>query len=66
MVEPEQAFPYPEVLTPDQFETMQMMVDPAEKFFQEVNDPLKNDADEVVPEEVTQVIYIGMMGFIGF
>ncbi|XP_026681245.1 very long-chain specific acyl-CoA dehydrogenase, mitochondrial [Diaphorina citri] len=43
-----QVFPYPEVLTEDQSDTLKMLVDPVTKFFDEVNDPLKNDSLETV------------------
>lgn len=43
-----QVFPYPEVLTDDQTDTLKMLVDPVSKFFDEVNDPLENDAIETV------------------
>lgn len=33
-VQGSQVFPYPDVLTSDQRETLQMLVDPTEKFFQ--------------------------------
>ncbi|CAG9855486.1 unnamed protein product [Phyllotreta striolata] len=50
-LEPRQVFPYPNVLNEEQKETLQMMVDPTNKFFQEVNDPAKNDALEKVDEK---------------
>merc|ERR1719414_2218248 len=54
MIEHEQAFPYPNVLNGEQRETLEMLVPPTEKFMTEVNDPLKNDALETVPEETVQ------------
>ncbi len=69
IVEPEQAFPYPEVLSADQLETLQMLVPPVEKFLTEVNDPAKNDIQEKVPEEVMQVCpcawYSSICGMMG-
>ena len=56
IVEPEQAFPFPNVLTEDQIETLQMLIPPTEKFMEEVNDPLKNDKEGKVSDEVVQVI----------
>ena len=55
MVEPAQAFPYPNVLNMEQRETLEMLVPPTEKFMTEVNDPLLNDAQEAVPESTVQV-----------
>lgn len=46
-----QVFPYPQVLSEDQKDTLKMFVDPTAKFFEEVNDPAKNDAIEKVPPE---------------
>jgi len=54
MVEPEQLFPYPEVLNPDQKEMLEMLVPMAERVIFEVNDPLLNDKQSKVPEETVQ------------
>lgn len=54
MVETEQPFPYPDVLTEEQRELLEMVVPPTEDFMQNMNDPLKNDALETVPEETVQ------------
>jgi hypothetical protein len=58
IVEPAQAYPYPKVLSEEQTDMLQMLVDPTEKFMTEKNDPLKNDALEMVPEETVQVCFI--------
>lgn len=50
----EQVFPYPYNLTEEQKETLEMLVDPTEKFFQEVNDPAKNDALEKVEDHTLE------------
>ncbi len=52
VVESEQIFPYPEVLTQDQLETLSMLVPATERFLTEVNDPLENDLNEKVSEPV--------------
>ncbi|XP_057656390.1 very long-chain specific acyl-CoA dehydrogenase, mitochondrial [Diorhabda carinulata] len=49
-IEPKQIFPYPNVLNEEQRETLQMLVDPTIKFFEEVNDAAKNDLEEKVDE----------------
>merc|ERR1712088_1080349 len=54
IVEPDQAFPYPNTLDQDQRDTLEMLVPITEKFFIEQNDPLKNDADAKVPEHTVQ------------
>uniref|UniRef100_A0A1B6KGK5 Very long-chain specific acyl-CoA dehydrogenase, mitochondrial n=1 Tax=Graphocephala atropunctata TaxID=36148 RepID=A0A1B6KGK5_9HEMI len=43
-----QVFPYPDVLTDEQNDTLKMLVDPVTKFFEEQNDPAKNDSMEKV------------------
>uniref|UniRef100_A0A0P4W1G9 Very long-chain specific acyl-CoA dehydrogenase, mitochondrial n=1 Tax=Scylla olivacea TaxID=85551 RepID=A0A0P4W1G9_SCYOL len=50
----EQVIPYPNVLTEEQVETLEMLVDPTEKFFQECNDAAKNDSLEKVDEDTLQ------------
>lgn len=50
----EQLFPFPEVLTPEQLENLQMFLDPTYKFFEEVNDAMKNDAEETVDDVVME------------
>ncbi len=53
---PEQAFPYPDVLNEDQRETLEMLVSPTEKFFNEVNDAAKNDKLERVPDDIMDAL----------
>ncbi|XP_045453910.1 very long-chain specific acyl-CoA dehydrogenase, mitochondrial [Melitaea cinxia] len=48
--EPSQVFPFPEPMTDEQRQTLTELVPPVEKFFQEVNDPAKNDADAQIEE----------------
>ncbi len=52
VVEPEEILPFPEVLDRDQHETLSMLVPPTEKFMEEQNDALANDANESIPPEV--------------
>ncbi|XP_048747137.2 very long-chain specific acyl-CoA dehydrogenase, mitochondrial-like [Ostrea edulis] len=54
VVKTDQVFPFPEVLDTEQKETLQMLVDPCAKFFEEVNDPLKNDSIEKVEDKVME------------
>ncbi|XP_041975034.1 very long-chain specific acyl-CoA dehydrogenase, mitochondrial [Aricia agestis] len=49
-VEPAQVFPFPEPLSEEQRQTLAELVPPVEKFFQEVNDPAKNDATAQIDE----------------
>lgn len=50
----EQVFPYPNVLSADQQETLEMLIGPTQKFFNEVNNPAKNDEMESVSDDVMQ------------
>lgn len=50
-LEGRQVFPFPNVLTEEQRETLDMLIDPTAKFFEEVNDPAKNDAAEKVDDK---------------
>uniref|UniRef100_T1IZ21 Very long-chain specific acyl-CoA dehydrogenase, mitochondrial n=1 Tax=Strigamia maritima TaxID=126957 RepID=T1IZ21_STRMM len=52
----EQVFPYPDVLNADQKGTLNMVMGSTEKFFQEVNDSFKNDANECCDEKTTQAL----------
>uniref|UniRef100_A0A8U8B0E2 Very long-chain specific acyl-CoA dehydrogenase, mitochondrial n=1 Tax=Geospiza parvula TaxID=87175 RepID=A0A8U8B0E2_GEOPR len=47
----EQVFPYPSVLTEEQEQTLQELVGPLSRFFEEVNNPAKNDALEKVEDK---------------
>ncbi|XP_067138538.1 very long-chain specific acyl-CoA dehydrogenase, mitochondrial [Centruroides vittatus] len=52
----EQIFPYPHVLSEEQEENMKMMLDPVERFFKEVNNPVKNDETENIDEQTVQAL----------
>ncbi len=45
---PNEVFPYPNVLNEEQKENVKMLIDPIWKFFEEKNDPAKNDQLEKV------------------
>ncbi len=45
---PNEVFPYPNVLNEEQKENVKMLIDPIWKFFEEKNDPGKNDQLEKV------------------
>ncbi|XP_068855436.1 very long-chain specific acyl-CoA dehydrogenase, mitochondrial, partial [Aphelocoma coerulescens] len=47
----EQVFPYPAVLSEEQEQTLRELVGPVSRFFEEVNDPARNDALEKVEDE---------------
>ncbi|KAI8437882.1 hypothetical protein MSG28_010564 [Choristoneura fumiferana] len=56
-------FPYPEPLQDDQRQALQELVPPVEKFFQEVNDPAKNDAAAQIEEHTTAGLWeLGAFG----
>lgn len=50
----EQVFPYPDVMTAEQRETIESVLDPVEKFFTEVNDAARNDTNETIDETTLQ------------
>ncbi|XP_054851110.1 very long-chain specific acyl-CoA dehydrogenase, mitochondrial [Eublepharis macularius] len=50
----EQVFPYPSVLSEEQAQTLQELVGPVSRFFEEVNDPAQNDMLEHVEERTMQ------------
>lgn len=56
-VQSSQVFPYPNVLNEEARETIQMLVDPFQKFFEEVNDPAKNDALEKVEDKCLEALW---------
>lgn len=47
----QQVFPFPEVLDSEQESTLRAYVDPVSKFFEECNDPAKNDEIEKVADD---------------
>lgn len=49
-----QVFPFPEILTEEQTETIKMLIDPIEKFY-EVNVSLSNDMYGVISNRSTDV-----------
>uniref|UniRef100_A0A2M4A3R3 Very long-chain specific acyl-CoA dehydrogenase, mitochondrial n=1 Tax=Anopheles triannulatus TaxID=58253 RepID=A0A2M4A3R3_9DIPT len=56
-VQPVQVFPYPEALDAEQKEYIASFVDPVTKFFDEVNDPMKNDANSSIDEKTTEALW---------
>ncbi|XP_058805897.1 very long-chain specific acyl-CoA dehydrogenase, mitochondrial-like [Phymastichus coffea] len=52
-----QIFPYPECLSEEQQETVKMMIDPVETFFNEVNDPFKNDETSSIDEKTQKALW---------
>ncbi|XP_017794358.1 PREDICTED: very long-chain specific acyl-CoA dehydrogenase, mitochondrial isoform X2 [Habropoda laboriosa] len=58
-----QVFPFPEVLNEDQIDTLKLMIDPMEKFFEEVNDPMKNDDNASIDEKTMATMWeLGVFG----
>ena len=47
-------YPFPDVLPAETKQTLQMLIDPVSKFFEEVNDAAHNDETASVPENVSQ------------
>ena len=55
---PDEVFPYPNVLNDEQKDNVKMLIDPIWKFFEEKNDPAKNDLAETVRRFSLYVIEI--------
>lgn len=53
-----QVFPFPDVLSSDQIETLNMLREPSSKFFSEVNNAMENDAKETVDPNTLQVYFL--------
>uniref|UniRef100_A0A914X7Y4 Very long-chain specific acyl-CoA dehydrogenase, mitochondrial n=1 Tax=Plectus sambesii TaxID=2011161 RepID=A0A914X7Y4_9BILA len=58
-----QVFPYPVSLDDERRETLSMIIGPAEKFFEEVNNATKNDEEAKIPKEVLR--QFGELGALG-
>lgn len=59
----DELFPYPDVLSEEQKETVSMMMEAGHAFFQETNDAAANDANEAIPEDqLDQMRALGMYG----
>lgn len=62
-VQPAEVFPYPEVLSDEQKEYISAFVDPVNKFFDEVNDPVKNDTTASIEQSVCDALWdLGAFG----
>ncbi|CAK1544331.1 unnamed protein product [Leptosia nina] len=58
-----QIFPYPDVLNDEQHQTLAELIPPMEKFFEEVNNPAKNDADCKIEEDTMSGLWdLGAFG----
>ncbi|XP_012214486.1 very long-chain specific acyl-CoA dehydrogenase, mitochondrial [Linepithema humile] len=52
-----QVFPFPEPMNEDQIDTLKMLVDPVEKFYEEINDAAKNDQNASVDEKTANALW---------
>ncbi|XP_077268434.1 very long-chain specific acyl-CoA dehydrogenase, mitochondrial-like isoform X2 [Temnothorax americanus] len=52
-----QVCPFPEPMTQEQTDTLKMLVDPVEKFYEEVNDAAKNDQNAYVDEKIAAALW---------
>ncbi|KAH8390669.1 hypothetical protein KR215_009668 [Drosophila sulfurigaster] len=58
-----QVFPYPDVLSDEQKETVGGMLDPFQRFFTDVNNPARNDENSVIDPETLKALWeLGGMG----
>ncbi|XP_053696030.1 very long-chain specific acyl-CoA dehydrogenase, mitochondrial-like [Sabethes cyaneus] len=59
-----QLFPYPDVLNEEQKEYTRAIIDPVNRFFDEVNNRIRNDETSNVNEETMNAIWeLGVMGY---
>lgn len=56
-IQPAQLFPYPLALDPEQIEYVAAFLDPVEKFFSEVNDPVKNDTTANIDQKTSDGLW---------
>ncbi|XP_003397432.1 very long-chain specific acyl-CoA dehydrogenase, mitochondrial [Bombus terrestris] len=62
-LETTQMFPFPDVLNEEQLDTLKLIIDPIEKFFEKVNDPMKNDENASIDEKILQTMWeLGVFG----
>lgn len=62
-LETSQVFPFPEPMTQEQMETIKMLIDPLEKFYEEINDPMKNDETASIDEKTSTALWeLGAFG----
>ncbi|CAH1405241.1 unnamed protein product [Nezara viridula] len=54
VVQPAQVFPYPDALTEEMTEHLKMLIDPTQKFFEEVNNAEKNDDASAIEPHTLQ------------
>ncbi|XP_020283429.1 very long-chain specific acyl-CoA dehydrogenase, mitochondrial [Pseudomyrmex gracilis] len=52
-----QVFPFPEPMNEEQTDTLKMLIDPVEKFYEEVNDAAKNDQNACVDEKTANALW---------
>ncbi|XP_031842480.1 acyl-CoA dehydrogenase very long chain isoform X2 [Nomia melanderi] len=52
-----QVFPFPEPLTEEETDTLKLLIDPMEKFYEEINDPMKNDENEFIDEKTMAAMW---------
>ncbi|XP_011166483.1 very long-chain specific acyl-CoA dehydrogenase, mitochondrial [Solenopsis invicta] len=52
-----QVCPYPEPMNEEQTDTIKMLIDPLEKFYEEVNDAAKNDQNACVDEKTLKALW---------
>ncbi|XP_032672716.1 very long-chain specific acyl-CoA dehydrogenase, mitochondrial [Odontomachus brunneus] len=52
-----QVFPFPEPMTEEQTDTVKMLIDPMEKFYEEINDPAKNDQKASLDEKTAAALW---------
>ncbi|XP_017892033.1 very long-chain specific acyl-CoA dehydrogenase, mitochondrial [Ceratina calcarata] len=58
-----QVFPFPKTLNEEQVDTLKLLIDPMDKFFEEINDAMKNDENASIDEKTMQAMWdLGVFG----
>lgn len=62
-IQTSQVFPFPGHLNEEQTDTLKVLIDPMEKFFEEINDPQKNDDNAAIDEKTMTAMWeLGVFG----
>ncbi|XP_043263865.1 very long-chain specific acyl-CoA dehydrogenase, mitochondrial [Colletes gigas] len=62
-VQTSQVLPFPKLLNEEQTDTLKLLIDPIEKFYEEVNDPQRNDETATIDEKTMAAMWeLGVFG----
>ncbi|XP_076621534.1 acyl-CoA dehydrogenase very long chain isoform X2 [Colletes latitarsis] len=62
-VQTSQVLPFPKLLNKEQTDTLKLLIDPIEKFFEEINDPQRNDETATIDDKTMAAMWeLGVFG----